>query len=46
MNVRDNWKADAPTVSLPEENVLLPHPVPIMISYLDSRGQTQLAALQ
>jgi len=26
--------------------VLLPHPVPIMISYLDPRSATQLAALR
>ena len=37
---------DPPTVSVPEENILLPKPVPITISYLDSRSQTQLAALQ
>jgi murein L,D-transpeptidase YcbB/YkuD len=37
---------DPPAASVPEENVLLPHPVPITISYLDSHSQTQLAALQ
>ena len=37
---------DPPAASVPEENVLLPRPVPIMISYLDSRSQTQLASLQ
>jgi hypothetical protein len=37
---------DPPTDSVPEEHILLPKPVPIMISYLDPRSQTQLAALQ
>jgi L,D-transpeptidase YcbB len=37
---------DPPAASTPEENVLLPHPVPIMISYLGSSSQTQLAALR
>src|SRR4051794_28861030 len=37
---------EPPAVSAPEEHVLLPRPVPIMISYLDPRSQTQLAALQ
>src|SRR4051794_33186460 len=37
---------DPPTASVPEEHVLLPRPVPIMISYLDPRSQTQLALLQ
>lgn len=37
---------DPPAASVPEENILLPHPVPIMISYLDPRSQTRLAALQ
>jgi murein L,D-transpeptidase YcbB/YkuD len=37
---------DPPAASAPEENILLPRPVPIMISYLDPRSQTQLAALQ
>ena len=34
-----------PTLSA-EENILLPRPVPITISYLDSRSQMQLAALR
>ena len=37
---------DPPANSGPEENILLPHPVPITISYLDPRSQNQLAALQ
>ena len=37
---------DPPAASAPEQNVLLPQPVPIMISYLDSRSRTQLAALR
>jgi murein L,D-transpeptidase YcbB/YkuD len=37
---------DPPVPSAPEELVRLPQPVPITISYLDSRSQTQLAALQ
>ena len=37
---------DPPAASLPEDNILLPHPVPIMISYLDSQSQSQLAALR
>jgi murein L,D-transpeptidase YcbB/YkuD len=37
---------DPPAASVPEENILLPKPVPIMISYLDPRSQTQLASLQ
>jgi L,D-transpeptidase YcbB len=37
---------DPPAASAPEENILLPHPVPITISYLDPRSRTQLAALQ
>jgi murein L,D-transpeptidase YcbB/YkuD len=37
---------DPPATSVPEENVLLPKPVPITISYLDSRSQMQLAALR
>src|SRR4051794_35890875 len=37
---------DPPAASLPEENILLPRPVPITISYLDPRTQTQVAALQ
>ena len=35
-----------PAASVPEENILLPHPVPITISYLDSRSQMQLALLR
>ena len=37
---------DPPAASAPEENVLLPEPVPIMISYLDPRSQSLLASLQ
>ena len=37
---------DPPAASLPEENILLPRPVPITISYLDSRSRMQLAALR
>src|SRR5436305_5589773 len=37
---------DPPAASAPEENVLLPRPVPIMISYLDPRSQSLLASLQ
>jgi murein L,D-transpeptidase YcbB/YkuD len=37
---------DPPAASTPEENVLLPRPVPIKISYLDPRTQKQLASLQ
>ena len=37
---------DPPAGSAPEENILLPRPVPITISYLDSRSQMQLAALR
>jgi murein L,D-transpeptidase YcbB/YkuD len=37
---------DVPAASAPEENILLPRPVPITISYLDPRSRTQLAALQ
>ena len=37
---------DPPVAAAPEENILLPRPVPIMISYLDPRSQTQLALLQ
>jgi murein L,D-transpeptidase YcbB/YkuD len=35
-----------PAASIPEENILLPRPVPITISYLDLRSQMHLAALQ
>jgi len=37
---------DPPAASVPEENIPIPRPVPITISYLDPRSQTQLAALQ
>jgi murein L,D-transpeptidase YcbB/YkuD len=37
---------DPPAASAPEANVLLPKPVPITISYLDSRSLMQLAALR
>jgi murein L,D-transpeptidase YcbB/YkuD len=37
---------DPPAATVPEEHILLPRPVPITISYLDPRSQTQLAALQ
>jgi murein L,D-transpeptidase YcbB/YkuD len=37
---------DPPPASAPDENVLLPHPVPITISYLDRGSETQLAALR
>jgi murein L,D-transpeptidase YcbB/YkuD len=37
---------DPPMASVPEENILIPKPVPITISYLDPRSQTQIAALQ
>jgi murein L,D-transpeptidase YcbB/YkuD len=37
---------DPPANSVPEEHILLPRPVPITISYLDSHDQLQLAALQ
>lgn len=37
---------DPPAASAPEESIQLPRSVPITISYLDSRSQTQLAALQ
>ena len=37
---------DPPAASVPEEHILLPRPVPITISYLDPRSQTQLAGLQ
>ena len=36
---------DPPAAAAPEEHVLIPRPVPITISYLDSRSQTRLAAL-
>jgi murein L,D-transpeptidase YcbB/YkuD len=37
---------DPPAAPTPDDNVLLPRPVPITISYLDPRSQTQLAALR
>ena len=37
---------DPPTASVPEDNILLPRPVPILISYLDPQSRMQLAALQ
>ena len=37
---------DPPEASVPEQNVLIPRPVPITISYLESRSQMQLAALR
>src|SRR5437868_6568347 len=37
---------DPPPGAAPEQNILLPQPVPITISYLDSRSQMQLALLQ
>jgi L,D-transpeptidase YcbB len=37
---------DPPAASVPEQNILIPQPVPIMISYLDSRSQMRLAALR
>jgi len=37
---------DPPPPAPSEEHILLPHPVPITISYLNSRDQLQLAALQ
>jgi L,D-transpeptidase YcbB len=36
---------DPPEASTPEENILIPHPVPITISYLDAHSQMQLASL-
>ena len=37
---------DPPAGSAPEENILLPQPVPIAISYLDPSSRTQLSMLQ
>jgi murein L,D-transpeptidase YcbB/YkuD len=37
---------DPPAVPNPETHILLPQPVPITISYLDSRSQMQLASLR
>lgn len=37
---------EPPAPSAPEQNILLPRPVPITISYLDSSSRMQLAALR
>ena len=37
---------DPPAATVAEENILIPRPVPITISYLDPRSQAQLAGLQ
>src|SRR4051812_40683868 len=37
---------DPPDASTPEQNVLLPKPVPITITYLGAGGETQLASLE
>jgi murein L,D-transpeptidase YcbB/YkuD len=37
---------DPPAAAAPEQNILLPHPVPITISYLDSGSRMQLASLR
>ena len=37
---------DPPAAAAPEEHILLPQPVPIRISYLDTRSQMRLAALR
>jgi L,D-transpeptidase YcbB len=37
---------DPPAAAAPEQNILLPRPVPITISYLDQHAQMQLAALR
>jgi murein L,D-transpeptidase YcbB/YkuD len=37
---------DPPAASVPEENILLPRPVPITISYLDPNSRMHLASLQ
>lgn len=37
---------DPPAPAAPEQNVLLPKPVPITISYLDQHSQMELAALR
>jgi L,D-transpeptidase YcbB len=37
---------DPPIAAVPEEHILLPKPVPITISYLDSFSQLRLAALR
>jgi murein L,D-transpeptidase YcbB/YkuD len=37
---------EPPAASAPEQNILLPQPVPITISYLDSQSQIRIAMLQ
>ena len=37
---------DPPAAAAPEQNILVPNPVPITISYLDTRSQLRLAALR
>jgi len=37
---------EPPAAAAPEENILLPRPVPITISYLDPGSQTQIAMLR
>ena len=37
---------DPPAAAAPEQNILIPNPVPITISYLDTRSQLRLAALR
>jgi murein L,D-transpeptidase YcbB/YkuD len=37
---------DPPAASAPEQNILLPRPVPVTISYLDPASRTKLAALR
>ncbi len=37
---------EPPSASIPEQHIALPRPVPVTISYLDSRDQLQIAALQ
>ena len=37
---------EPPAASVPEENIELPRPVPVTISYLDPRSQSQLAMLR
>ena len=37
---------DPPAASAPDDNVLLPRPVPIAISYLNSASSSQIAALR
>lgn len=39
-------RKDPPPATVPEEHLLLPQPVPITISYLDSTSQMKLAALR